>query len=151
MSSKESKAAERRRLTEADMENTDMENEMVTPPKRRLDARGRVLRRERIFARLREGWTYDKIARDEGLTGARIGQIVREGVGDRLRREPHRLLEAGQPRLRPIRLLVEEALLEQVKTIAPLLDILPARPPPARRQGQTRLPRRGAQEPPGQA
>jgi hypothetical protein len=49
---------------------------MVPPPKQRLDARGRVLRRERIYARLREGWTYDKIACDEGLMGARVGQIV---------------------------------------------------------------------------
>jgi hypothetical protein len=119
-----SKAAERRRLNEEEMENTVMENETVPPLQRRLDARGRVLRRERIFARLREGWTYGKIARGEGLTGERIGQIVREAVGDQPRREPHRLLEAGQPRPRPTRLLVEEALLKQVEAIAPLLDIL---------------------------
>ena len=119
MPSKDDKAAERRRLNEA-----NMENETVPPPMRRLDARGKVLRRERIFARLREGWTYDKIARDEGLTGQRISQIVWEAAGDRPRREPHRLLEAGQPKPRPIRLLVEDALLEQVKTIAPLLDVL---------------------------
>ena len=106
------------------MENADMEKETVPPPKRRLDARGKVLRRERIFARLREGWAYAKIARDEGLTGERIGQIVRQAVGDRSRREPHRLLEAGQPKPRPIRLLVEDALLEQVKAIAPILDVL---------------------------
>jgi hypothetical protein len=106
------------------MENRSMENETLPAPKRRRDAGGKGLRRERILARLREGWTYQKIARDEGLTGARIGQIVREAVGDRLRREPHRLLEAGRPRPRPIRLLVEEALLEQVNAIAPLLDVL---------------------------
>ena len=40
------------------------------------------------------------------------------------RREPHRLLEAGRPRPRPIRLLVEQALLEQIKAIAPLLEVL---------------------------
>jgi hypothetical protein len=106
------------------MENTDMENERVPQPKRRLDASGRVLRRERIFARLCEGWTYQRIAREEGLTGERIGQIVRAAAHDRLRREPHRLLEAGRPQPRPIRLLVEEALLKQVEAIAPLLDVL---------------------------
>jgi hypothetical protein len=111
-------------MENTDMENRDTENETVPPPERRLDARGKVLRRERIFARLREGWTYAKIARAEGLTGERIGQIVRQAVGDRPRREPHRLLEAGQPKPRPIRLLVEDALLEQVKAIAPILDIL---------------------------
>ena len=42
------------------MENRDMENETVARPKRRLEARGKVLRRERIFARLREGWTYQR-------------------------------------------------------------------------------------------
>ena len=40
-----------------------MENEMVPAPKRRLDARGKVLRRGRIFARLREGSAYDEIAK----------------------------------------------------------------------------------------
>jgi hypothetical protein len=106
------------------MTNTDMEKATVRLPKRRLDRGGKGLRRERIFARLREGWTYQKIARAEGLTGERIGQIVREAVGDQPRREPHPLLEAGQPRARPIRLLVEEAVLKQVEAIAPLLDVL---------------------------
>ncbi len=32
---------------------------------RRLTAHGRVLRRGRIFARLREGWAYDEIAAQE--------------------------------------------------------------------------------------
>ncbi len=35
---------------------------------RRLNAHGRVLRRGRIFARLREGWDYDEIASQERLT-----------------------------------------------------------------------------------
>jgi hypothetical protein len=38
---------------------------------RRLTAHGRVLRRGRIFARLREGWAYDEIAAHERLTGER--------------------------------------------------------------------------------
>ena len=45
---------------------------------RRHDAFGRILRRGRILARRREGWAYDEIAREEGLTAERIRQIVRE-------------------------------------------------------------------------
>ena len=43
----------------------------------------KALRRERIFARLRLGWTYDKIAREEGVSDRRIRQIV----ADALRRQ----------------------------------------------------------------
>jgi DNA-directed RNA polymerase sigma subunit (sigma70/sigma32) len=52
-------------------------------PKRRLNGLDRVLRRARIFSRLREGWAYDEIARLEQLTTERIRQIVREAL-DRL-------------------------------------------------------------------
>ena len=50
--------------------------------KRRLDARGRLLRRGRIFARLREGYVYDEIARQEQLTAERVRQIVREALAE---------------------------------------------------------------------
>ena len=46
--------------------------------RRRLNAYGRVMRRGRIFARMREGWAYDEIGREEGLTAERIRQIVSE-------------------------------------------------------------------------
>ena len=36
------------------------------------------MRRRRVFARLREGWAYDEIAAQEGLTATRIRQIVAE-------------------------------------------------------------------------
>ena len=52
--------------------------------RRRLDARGRVLRRGRIFARLREGYAYDEIAREEQLTPERVRQIVREALARRI-------------------------------------------------------------------
>ena len=74
-----SSAAGRRRLNEAIWKTS-----MVPAPKRRLTARGRVLRRGRIFARLREGWAYDEIAEDEGVTAERIRQIVREALATRL-------------------------------------------------------------------
>jgi hypothetical protein len=53
---------------------------MVTQKKERLDARGRVLRRGLIFARLREGYPYDEIAREEQLTPDRVHEIVREAL-----------------------------------------------------------------------
>jgi hypothetical protein len=55
-----------------------MNDETTPAPKRRLNAYGRLVRRGRIFSRLREGWAYDEIARAEGLTAERIRQIVSE-------------------------------------------------------------------------
>jgi hypothetical protein len=43
---------------------------------RRLGAYGMMFRRRRVFARLREGFTYEEIANEEGVTIARIRQIV---------------------------------------------------------------------------
>ena len=53
------------------------------PARSRLNPYTKALRRERIFARLSLGWTYDKIAREEGVSDRRIRQIV----GDALRRQ----------------------------------------------------------------
>ena len=44
--------------------------------RRRLGAHGKMFRRRRIFARLREGFTYEEIANEEGLSLSRIRQIV---------------------------------------------------------------------------
>src|SRR6202521_1495753 len=44
--------------------------------RRRLGAHGMMFRRRRIFAQLREGWTYEEIANGEGVTITRIRQIV---------------------------------------------------------------------------
>ena len=46
--------------------------------RRRLGGPGMMLRRKRIFARLREGLGYDEIAALEGVTTERIRQIVAE-------------------------------------------------------------------------
>jgi len=48
------------------------------PPRPRLNVIGRAARTKRIFARMREGWAYDEIARDEGLSPVRVRQIVAE-------------------------------------------------------------------------
>jgi hypothetical protein len=50
----------------------------TAPARRRPNALGKIMRRRRIFARLREGWAYDEIAAQEGLTATRIRQIVAE-------------------------------------------------------------------------
>jgi hypothetical protein len=44
--------------------------------RRRLGAHGLMFRRRRIFAQLREGFTYQEIAAEEGVTITRIRQIV---------------------------------------------------------------------------
>jgi hypothetical protein len=48
------------------------------PNRRRLNAKDRALRRKHIFARLRDGWAYDEIAREERLTTERVREIVDE-------------------------------------------------------------------------
>jgi hypothetical protein len=44
--------------------------------RRRLGAHGMMFRRRRIFAQLREGFTYEEIAAEEGVSVSRIRQIV---------------------------------------------------------------------------
>jgi hypothetical protein len=116
----EEKAAGRRRSNEA-----NMENEMTPAPKRRLDARARVLRRGRIFARLREGWAYDEIAEDERVTAERIRQIVREALGKRLLDEETDHAKLQLARLRPAMRIAAEAVADgHIKAINPLLKVL---------------------------
>jgi hypothetical protein len=50
----------------------------AAPTRRRPNAHGKMLRRRRIFARLREGLAYDEIAAEEGVTATRIRQIISE-------------------------------------------------------------------------
>ena len=52
--------------------------------RRRLGAHGMMFRRRRVFSRLREGFTYDEIAHEEGVSSSRIRQIVFEGLQKRL-------------------------------------------------------------------
>jgi DNA-binding CsgD family transcriptional regulator len=46
--------------------------------RRRPNAYGKMQRRKRIFARLRDGLSYDEIAAEESLSATRIRQIVSE-------------------------------------------------------------------------
>ena len=101
-----------------------METE-AAPKKRRLTAFGKKARRERIFARLREGWAYDEIARQEGLTAARVRQIVAEVLHRRQidHNTAHALLQLA--RLGPAVQLVGEAVARgDVQAVWPLLGVL---------------------------
>ncbi len=51
--------------------------------RRRLGAHGMMFRRRRIFAQLREGFTYDEIAAEEGVSPSRIRQIVSKELQQR--------------------------------------------------------------------
>jgi predicted transcriptional regulator len=83
------------------------------------------LRRARIFAHLREGWAYDEIARDEGVTAERIRQIVREALEKRLLDEETDHAKLQIARLQPaIRIAAEAVADGDVKAIAPLLKVL---------------------------
>jgi hypothetical protein len=76
----------------------------AAPAKRRPNAYLRELRRARIFTRLREGWPYTEIAREEGLTDRRIRQIVSDTLKKRVVDAPadHALLQLArlEPALR---------------------------------------------------
>ena len=57
--------------------------EQTPAPRRRLNIVSKAARRKRIFAKLREGWAYDEIAREERVSPERIRQIVSEVLGKR--------------------------------------------------------------------
>jgi DNA-directed RNA polymerase specialized sigma subunit len=48
-----------------------------------MGAHGMMFRRRRIFAQLREGFTYDEIAAEEGVSTSRIRQIVSQELQQR--------------------------------------------------------------------
>jgi len=92
---------------------------------RRLAAHGRVLRRGRIFARLREGWAYDEIASQERLTAERVRQIVRQALERRIIDEGAEHAKLQLARLQPAMRLAGEAIADgDVTAIAPLMKAL---------------------------
>src|ERR1700728_5089483 len=50
----------------------------MAPVRRQLGAHGKMARRKRIFARLREGASYEEMGGEEGVSRERIRQIVSE-------------------------------------------------------------------------
>ena len=78
-----------------------------------------------IFARLREGWAYDEIAREERVSAERIRQIVSEVLGkrviDRGADHAHLQLERLMPALR----VTSEAIGRgELKAVAPLIKVI---------------------------
>ena len=51
--------------------------------RRRLGPQGMMFRRRRVFASLREGFTYEEIAAEEGVSASRIRQIVSQELAQR--------------------------------------------------------------------
>jgi hypothetical protein len=99
--------------------------EQTPEPRRRLNVLTKAERRQRIFARLREGWAYDEIAREERVSAERVRQIVAEVLGkrviDRGADHAHLQLERLMPALR----LVGEAIGRgELKAVGPLIKVI---------------------------
>ena len=102
-----------------------MVQDRVSVPRRFLSEKERMLRRERIFARLREGWAYADIAQAEGLSSKRISQIVGKALQRRATdsASDHAMLQLA--RLEPALRLAAGALAEgDVEAISPYLKLL---------------------------
>ena len=99
--------------------------EQTLEPRRRLNILTKAERRQRIFARLREGWAYDEIAREERVSAERIRQVVSEVLGkrviDRGADHAHLQLERLMPALR----VAGEAIGRgELKAVAPLIKVI---------------------------
>ena len=93
--------------------------------RRRLGAQGMIFGRRRVFARLREGFTYDEIANEEGVSSARIRQIVSEELQKRSVDSGAEHAKLQLDRLAPAMQLAAEALAAgDVTAIAPYLKVL---------------------------
>ena len=94
-------------------------------PGRRLSILARTARTGRIFKRLREGWAYDEIAREEHISAERVRQIVNQVLERRVvdRSEDRSKLQIE--RLRPALRLAGEAVARgELKAIGPLIRLV---------------------------
>jgi transcriptional regulator with XRE-family HTH domain len=93
--------------------------------RRRLGAHGMIFRRRRVFARLREGWTYEEIANEEGVSNSRIRQIVSEELQKRAVDSGAEHAKLQLDRLAPaIQLAAEAIAAGDVSAITPYLKAL---------------------------
>jgi DNA-binding CsgD family transcriptional regulator len=102
-----------------------MVREMAPASRRRLGAQSMLLRRRRIFSRLREGLSYEEIASEEGVSRERIRQIVSEVLQKRSVDSGADHAKLQLDRLAPAMQLAAEAIAAgDVTAIAPYLKVL---------------------------
>jgi transcriptional regulator with XRE-family HTH domain len=93
--------------------------------RRRLGAHGMMFRRRRIFARLREGFTYEEIAAEEGVSPSRIRQIVSQELQQRAVDSGAEHAKLQLDRLAPVMQLAAEAIAAgDISAISPYLKAL---------------------------
>ena len=93
--------------------------------RRRLGAHGMMFRRRRIFAGLREGFTYDEIAAEEGVSPSRIRQIVSQELQQRAVDSGAEHAKLQLDRLAPaIQLAAEAMAAGDISAITPYLKAL---------------------------
>ena len=93
--------------------------------RRRLGAHGMMFRRRRIFAQLRDGFTYDEIASEEGVSSSRIRQIVTQELQQRTVDSGAEHAKLQLDRLAPaIQLAAEAMAAGDISAITPYLKAL---------------------------
>jgi len=93
--------------------------------RRRLGAHGMMFRRRRIFAQLREGFTYEEIAAEEGVSPSRIRQIVARELEQRGVDSGAEHAKLQLDRLAPaIQLAAQGIAAGEISAIAPYLKAL---------------------------
>jgi hypothetical protein len=93
--------------------------------RRRLGAHGMPFRRRRVFALLREGFTYNEIAAEEGVSASRIRQIVSQELQQRAVDSGAEHAKLQLDRLAPaIQLAAEGIAAGDISAITPYLKAL---------------------------
>jgi DNA-binding CsgD family transcriptional regulator len=97
----------------------------MSPVRRQLGALGKTARRKRIFARLREGTSYEEIAGEESVSRERVRQIVSEVLQKRAVDSGADHAKLQLDRLAPLMQLAAEAVAAgDVSAITPYLKVL---------------------------
>ena len=97
----------------------------TAPVRRRMGALGKMQRRKRIFARLREGASYEEIAAEEGVGRERVRQIVSEVLQRRSVDSGADHAKLQLDRLAPLMQLAAEAVAAgDIRAITPYLKVL---------------------------